>query len=62
MSRDFKFRLLLLLLVLLAVFLLFRPNFLDVGGGEKVFTFQLPGGHLPGGSGVQPHRHSKASL
>lgn len=38
------------LLVLLAVFLLFRPNFLELEDGEKVFTFQLPGGHLPGGS------------
>lgn len=37
-----------LLVLLLAVFLLFRPNFPEVGNGEKVFTFQLPGGHLPG--------------
>ena len=43
-------KLAVVLLVLLVIFLLFRPNYLDIGGGEKVFTFQLPGETQPVGS------------
>ena len=43
-------RLAALLLVLLVIFLLFRPNLLQNGDGERVFTFQLPGAARPGGS------------
>ena len=50
MSREFKLRLLALLLCLLVLFLLFRPNFLEVREGERIFVFQLPGEARPGGS------------
>lgn len=50
MKRKKSVKKFTVLFLLLLAFLLFRPNFLQLGEREQIFVYRLPGGAVPGGS------------